>query len=42
MAASSLSFGIASAPDPRPRVLVVDDEQSMRELLKLHLTKSRL
>src|SRR4051812_27346127 len=36
--AASLSFGIATASDGRPRVLVVDDEQSMRELLKLHLT----
>jgi len=38
--AASLSIDVASIPSARPRVLVVDDDASMRHLLRLHLTNN--
>ena len=35
-----MSIDVASIPSARPRVLVVDDDASMRHLLRLHLTNN--
>lgn len=38
-AASDLSPGVGNNPAARPKILVVEDERSMRDLLKFHLHK---